>query len=99
MSLDDQVKYIDKWGVNQLEACRECSNSGLGTRCFVAQRVSHRCGNCLRVGKQCHFPQIIESDDDPDEEDDNVDMVTISPEAIGKDDHVAPRQKANNNVE
>jgi len=98
MSLDDQIKYIDKWGVNQLEACRECGESGLGTRCFVAERVSPRCGNCLRVGKQCHFSQTIDSDDDEDE-DENVDLVIISPGAVGKNDHVTKRRKGDNNVE
>ena len=98
MSLDDQVKYIDKWGVNQFESCRECAESGLGTRCFVAERVSPRCGNCLRVGKQCHFSQTIDSDDDEDE-DENVDMVMISPGAVAKDGHVAKRRKGDNNVE
>src|SRR5271170_7179173 len=100
MSIVDQVKYIAKWGVKQVEACRECSESGRGTRCFVAERVSPRCGNCLQVGKQCHFSQTIDSDhDSEDEDDDNVNLVRISPEAVEKDDHFATQRKGNNKVE
>jgi len=99
MSLDDQLKYIDKWGVNQFEACRECIQSGLGTRCFVAARVSPRCGNCLRVGKQCHFSQTIDDSVDEEEEEDEVINVELnSHEGTGRDGRATTRQLRNHNV-
>lgn len=64
MTPDDQLLYIERWGVNQLEGCRECKANGLDTRCFVASKVGPRCGNCLRAGKECHFPETIDSSDD-----------------------------------
>src|ERR1700737_5253383 len=66
MSLDDQLLYIEKWGVNQFKPCDECINSNLNKRCFVAPKVSRRCGNCLVSGKQCHFsrPGMVDSDED-----------------------------------
>jgi hypothetical protein len=54
LSLDDQLRYIEKWG-SKVESCKECKERGLGNRCFVAAKVGSKCGNCLRAGKKCHF--------------------------------------------
>lgn len=67
ISLEDKLLYIERWGVNQYEACKECQDADMGVRCFVAAKVSPRCGNCLREGKQCHFLEIIDSSDDEHE--------------------------------
>lgn len=103
MDIDDQLKYIDKWGVSQVDACRECAESGLGTRCFVAARVSPRCGNCLRVGKPCHFSQtILDSDDDPeeqeDEEDEVIDVEIMTHKEMERKRHVTMQRRGNANV-
>ena len=63
MTLDDQILFIERWGVNQLERCRECTQNGSSTHCLVASNVSPRCGNCLRAGRQCHFTETIDGDD------------------------------------
>src|SRR5580704_10034054 len=64
MSLDEQLLYIERWGFNQFPGCKQCQESGLGTRCFVAQKISTSCGNCLHTGKQCHFPATASSEED-----------------------------------
>jgi hypothetical protein len=91
MTLDDQLLYIQRWGVHQLECCRECRANGLGSRCFVASKVSPRCGNCLRAGKECHFPEIIDSSED-DSGDDN------QPVAIVQEDDVIIRKRGDPEV-
>lgn len=88
MTLDDQLLYIERWGVNQFEGCKECKESGLGNRCFVALKVSERCGYCLRAGKECHFPETIEESDD--EEDD---VVEVGRTAIVQEDEVVIRKR------
>jgi hypothetical protein len=99
MSLDDQLIYIERWGVNQFEACRECKDSGLANRCFMAERISPRCGNCLRVGKACHFAQTIDSEDDEatdNDESDNVQIIVIDDPV--HDNHTRKRRKGNTQV-
>src|SRR5208282_4448785 len=91
MTLGDQLLYIQRWGVNQLEECRECRANGLGSLCFVASKVSPRCGNCLRAGKECHFPEIIDSSED-DRSDDSAPM------AIVQEDEVTIRKRADTQV-
>jgi hypothetical protein len=54
LTLDDQLLYIEKWG-SKVESCKECKERGLGNRCFVARKVSSKCGNCLHAGNKCHF--------------------------------------------
>jgi len=71
MTLDDQLLYINKWGVNQAEGCQECQQAGLGARCFVAVKVSQHCGNCLKTKKRCSF--VVDEDDDAEEEMDEED--------------------------
>lgn len=81
MTLDDQLLYIRRWGINQPEGCRECRANGLGSRCFVAAKVSPRCGNCLRAAKDCHFPETLDSSEE-DTSSDNQPIPIVQDEVI-----------------
>jgi hypothetical protein len=70
-SLGERLAYIDRRGLPQREACVECQHRGLASRCVVAPRVSSRCGNCLRAGKTCTFPLVLNSDSDSDSDSDS----------------------------
>lgn len=60
LSLADQLTYIEKWGI-KVPACQECTETNLENRCFVAKKISPKCGNCLHAGKPCYFPTTAET--------------------------------------
>jgi len=79
-SLAEKLAYIERKGIVQRQACIECQHRGLASHCVVAARISPRCGNCLRAGEKCRFPQSLESsgaddDDDDDEQMDELDHI------------------------
>src|SRR5271167_3623181 len=87
MTIDDQLLYIERWGVNQFDGCIECKEVGLGTRCFVASKVSPHCGRCLQTGKECHFPEYVELSDD-----EKGAVVEVNKMTIVQEDEVVVRQ-------
>ena|SRR5438046_2446886 len=82
MTLDDQILYIERSGVNQLERCRECTQNGSSTHCLVASNVSPRCGNCLRAERECHFPETVDSSEDNSNDDDKLMPIVQEDEVI-----------------
>lgn len=88
MTVDDQLLYIERWGVNQFDGCIECKEVGLGARCFVASKISPRCGHCLQTGKECHFPEYVELSDDEEN-----DVIEVNKKTIVQEDEVIVRQK------
>jgi hypothetical protein len=83
LSLDDQLLYIEKWG-SKVEPCKECKEAGLGNRCFVAKKVSSKCGNCIHAGKKCHFftteKNDGQNDDVPREQGTFQEEIIVQPE-------------------
>ena len=63
-SLEEKLSYIDRFGVNQFKGCIQCQESGFGNRCFLAQKISPKCGNCLLTAKECHFDKEEEEEED-----------------------------------
>jgi hypothetical protein len=72
MSLDDQLLFIERWGVDQKEACTQCRAGRRGTRCVLAEKISPKCRNCLRAGKECRFES---ADADTEEEESELEEV------------------------
>jgi len=64
ISIEDQLVYIEKYGVAQRDGCKECRNERRENKCLVAAKISPRCGNCLRAGKECHFTLALDSEED-----------------------------------
>jgi hypothetical protein len=88
MTIDDQLLYIERWGVNQIDGCIECKDEGLGTRCFVASKISPQCGRCLQTGKECHFPKYVELSDEEES-----DVVEVNKMTTVRENEVVVRQK------